>query len=401
MDLKKYFTDEEIKNLCGLQQLSIADYASKEKLNDGFGVRDYNTENHWRACDENFSLLDKKTILILPGSGTNSKKQANGMCKIAENMLPDDQKDKWQICSMHYEDSRIFHIPTVIRATELLDNYFAPLFSTQDIEGNLHNIDANKAAENMRNIIIFTHCYGGFIEKEIERKMSELMLDIGYTDKERDDIMKQMFVVQHNNIDEKLGQNKMFATHLLRLSAADEETDVSDMLYGSDYKPLINSYEMNYISRLISDLLYCILVDVTKGAYNLRPMFDEEIEELLDAVNNCIRQLEYKEHLLRTDYDEYVDCCDTIQTELERIKSLLENSPDTNDNQAFQDGFNAAVKKFCAKELQIAALDESEEKIEEELQKYIKKIPLKRLINMSPDEQFKEARKLMEETENK
>lgn len=233
MDLKKYFTDEEIKNLCGLQQLSIADYASKEKLNDGLGVRDYNTENHWRACDENFSLLDKKTILILPGSGTNSKKQANGMCKIAEDMLPDDQKDKWQICSMHYEDSRIFHIPTVIRATELLDNYFAPLFSTQDKEGNLHKIDAKKAAENMRNIIIFTHCYGGYIEKEIERKMSELMLDIGYTDKERDDIMKQMFVVQHNNIDEKLGQNKMFATHLLRLSAADEETDVSDMLYGS------------------------------------------------------------------------------------------------------------------------------------------------------------------------
>lgn len=176
---------------------------------------------------------------------------------------------------------------------------------------------------------------------------------------------------------------------------------ISDMLYGSDYKPLINSYEMNYISRLISDLLYCILVDVTKGAYNLRPMFDEEIEELLDAVNNCIRQLENKEHLLRTDYDEYVDCCDTIQTELERVKSLLEDSPGTNYHQAFQDGFNDAVKKFCAGELQIATLDESEEKLEEELQKYIKKIPLKKYINMSMEEQFEEARKLIKKAENK
>ena len=108
---------------------------------------------------------------------------------------------------------------------------------------------------------------------------------------------------------------------------------ISDILYGSDYKPLINSYEMNYMSRLISDLLY------------------------------CIRQLESKEYLLRTDYDEYVDCCDTIQTELERIKSLLEDAPDTNYHQAFQDGFNAAVKKFCAGELQIATLDKSKEKL--------------------------------------
>ena len=80
---------------------------------------------------------------------------------------------------------------------------------------------------------------------------------------------------------------------------------------------------------------------------------------------------------------------------------MLEDAPDTNYHQAFQDGFNAAVKKFCAGELQIATLDGSEETLEEELQKYTKKIPLKKYINMSPDEQFEEARKLMKEAENK
>lgn len=233
MDLKKYFTNEEIENFCWLTQLLLPDYENRENLDDGFGVRDYNDVKHWRNVDENFSLLGKKTILILPGSGTNSAKQANGMCKIAENMLPHNQKDKWQICSMHYENSCMAEIPTVIRATELLDNYLIPLFTTKDNDGDLHKIDAKDAANNMRNIVIFTHCYGGYIEKEIERKMAELMINIGYTDKERDNIMKQMFVVQHNNIDEELGQNKMSATHLLRISAADEETIISDMLYGS------------------------------------------------------------------------------------------------------------------------------------------------------------------------
>lgn len=294
MDLNKYFTDEEMKNMCALQQLFISDYVSKDKLDDGFGLRDYNATNHWQVCDENFSLLGKKTIFIVPGSGTNSEEQANGMCKIAENMLPDDQKGKWQICSMHYEDSRTHTIPTVIRAMTILDNYFVPLFSTKDKEGNLHKIDAKKAAENMRDVVLVTHCYGGDIEKVIEQKMSDLMLEIGYTDKERDYIMKQLFVVQHNNIDEKLGQTKMFATHLLRLSAADEETAVSDMLYGSfrhytlskkidnnsvAYLKLSDNERVLWVNRITKDK-----IDEHNGGYWVKEDYKSEAglkEELL------------------------------------------------------------------------------------------------------------------------
>lgn len=104
---------------------------------------------------------------------------------------------------------------------------------------------------------------------------------------------------------------------------------ISDILYGSYYKPLINSYEMNYISRLVSDLLYCILVDLTKGSYHLRPMSKEDIKELSSAVDDCIKQLKQEHHLLLTDYDEFENCHDTIQTELERIKKLLENTSST------------------------------------------------------------------------
>lgn len=101
---------------------------------------------------------------------------------------------------------------------------------------------------------------------------------------------------------------------------------ISDMLYAIHYKPLINSYEINYISRLISDLLYSMVVYVNKEAYQLRPMPEQEIEELLDAVNDCIRSLEYSGVLLQTDYDEFLDCEDSTVTELERIKLLLEKA---------------------------------------------------------------------------
>lgn len=168
---------------------------------------------------------------------------------------------------------------------------------------------------------------------------------------------------------------------------------ISDILYASGYKPLINSYEMNYISKLVADLLYCILVDVTKNAYKLRPMFEEEIDELLDAVNDCIKHLEEKGFLLISDYDKYEDCEDTIQTELERIKSLLENAPITNYNQAREDGFSAAIRFLASNEFQLVSPDEPWIKEDEMLQEYIRKIPLKKQINMSTEELFLEAKK--------
>lgn len=170
---------------------------------------------------------------------------------------------------------------------------------------------------------------------------------------------------------------------------------ICDMLYGSSYKPLINSYEMNYISKLIADLLYCILVDVTKDTYKLRPLFAEETKELLDAVNGCIEQLKREDHLLLTDFDEYENCHDTIQEELEKIKLLLENAPITNYNQAFQDGVYSAMELIAKGNLKLESLDEAWVKEEMKLDEYIKKIPLKRYAKMSVDEQFAEVRKMM------
>lgn len=174
---------------------------------------------------------------------------------------------------------------------------------------------------------------------------------------------------------------------------------ISDILYGSSYKPLINSYEMNYISRLVSDLLYNIIVDVTKGSYELRPMFEEEIEELLDAINDCIRNIESTGTLLCTDYDKYVDCEDTLLTELEKIKSLLENTPATNYNQAREAGFSSAIKFLANNEIQLISPNDLLIKENEKLQKYITKIPIIKRIHMSTDQLFSEAKKMMENDE--
>lgn len=211
-------------------------YTSEEVLDIskfGFGIRDLNSENHWREATEDFSFLDKKTILILPGSGTNSAEAANGMCKIAEDMLPDEVKDKWQICSMHYSTSKIDNMATALRAQMMFDRYFIPLIATKDENGDLHRLSEEEAAQNARNLVIFTHCYGGYIMEALEKQMTTLMQELRYSEKEISKIQKQIFVIQHNNIDRDLGNTDSKTTQLHRISKADEELGADETYYGT------------------------------------------------------------------------------------------------------------------------------------------------------------------------
>ena len=85
------------------EDVALAEYLYELGKNSsaqfGIGIRDENRPNHWCETSD-ISFKDKKTILILPGSGANRAKEANGMCKIVQNMLPQDKIDDFQICSI-------------------------------------------------------------------------------------------------------------------------------------------------------------------------------------------------------------------------------------------------------------------------------------------------------------
>lgn len=99
---------------------------------------------------------------------------------------------------------------------------------------------------------------------------------------------------------------------------------IRDLLYGFKYRPLINSYEANYVSKLVSDLIYSILVEAMKNKYELRPMHDEDLLELNNAIDSYLSNLEESEYLFYSNYDKYLDCEDTIESEIKKIQHLLE-----------------------------------------------------------------------------
>lgn len=317
----------------------------------GFGVRDLNSKNHWRDASDDFSFLDGKTILILPGSGTNSAKDANGMCKIAEDMLPDDVKDKWQICSMHYSTTKINNMATVMRAQMMFDRYFTPLIATKDENDDLLRLSENEAAYNMRNLVVFTHCYGGYIMEALEKQMTTVMQELGYSEKEISKIQKQLFVVQHNNIDSDLGNTDSKTTQLFRISKADEELGAEDTYYGT-----FRYYAMtNNIAE--DDCAYVKMTD------NQRVLYTKRITQVGQKEHNGGYWID-KSHKTTAGCKEeavFKAIFDEITTSnylIENMEQVLKNAADRNPETAkilrqaiiegknFNDGYAAHKHKF-------------------------------------------------------
>lgn len=253
MDIAAKENDDIYEN----DEEAIAELLSEFQSDDvkfGIGVRDENEPNHWKETSD-ISFADKKTILILPGSGTNSAKEANGMCKIVQKMLPQNKTENFQICSMYYTNANASSGPAVVRAQKLLDEYIIPLVATKDKNGDLHRISAQEAAHNMRNLMVVTHCYGSYILQEIDKHLNYMMEDLGYLADERKFIQKQLIVAQHNNIDTDLGEKDTHFTNFIRLSSSDEDVSVKETKLGMFY---------NYIKSkepAKGDALYLKLTD--------------------------------------------------------------------------------------------------------------------------------------------
>lgn len=196
------------------------------------GIRDENAPNHWREAPENYKFAERKTVLVFPGSAAHSAQAANGMCKIVEEMLPEEIRKDVDICSLYYPEKTTHREGSVVRALTLLDEYLLPLVSKVNKKGNLEKISAAKAAKNLRNLTIFTHCYGSYMAEAIDIQLAKDLAALGYSEKEQKNIQKQLFVIHHNSISDLLGVAKMNSTNLYRITQADERRKL--YLFNSD-----------------------------------------------------------------------------------------------------------------------------------------------------------------------
>lgn len=231
----------------------------------------------------------------------------------------------------------------------------------------------------------------------------DYLFGIGYKNKELNDTGLYDLGFSEEAIDQLVEEEVVYYVDAVLSNPMFKK--IKDILYGYYYKPLVNSYEINYISRIVADLLYNIMVGAMKDTYKLRPMTDAEIGELLEAVNHCLTDIGRRELMTGMEYHDYLDDNETIELQLERIKILLENSNDYTVTQAKEEGFREALQMVNAGIISLPCMRSPEEeqrfqqamKVSNELEEYVKRIPLTELVKMSPKEQFERAEKMVED----
>ncbi len=298
---------------------------SGEEYRFGLGLRDANVSKHWRELPRDYSFLNHKTILILPGSGTRSAKDANGMCKIAENMLEENIKNSVNICSLYYPRATEYREGAAVRALFLLDEYIIPLVSSKNKEGDLVKIDAHSAAKNLRNLVIFTHCYGSYMVETLDEKLFETLKSLNYTPEEQKNIQRQLVVVHHNCISDNMGRLNLHSTNLYRHTQADERclptSFKNDGFQFYAQKEILNDNEVLYV----------------KIAENQRVLLVSQVSEYAEDEHNNAYWSDYKkteggikeEKIFNLIFNEAVGSSYQITGIEDFIRQVANKSPDS------------------------------------------------------------------------
>jgi len=157
---------------------------------------------------------DIACIIALPGSSADNSRKANGFAKMIEEILPKKslpvysieydyaerkfridreallanygQEDKTGPFIRYVKDEEKTYIPQYIR--ELYAQTIAPRLRRED--GTRAPI--KQAAQRLNMLVFANHCQGSTVSFQLERLMEQDMAELGYPEKTRDYLLKQI-----------------------------------------------------------------------------------------------------------------------------------------------------------------------------------------------------------------
>ncbi len=144
---------------------------------------------HYKEIDLNNFKPQKPILLVLGGTGTNNNKLANGYARLATTLVGTFAEDI-DIISVNYNRGIETETSLDNNAQMLAEKFFFPLL----LNGNQRQ-DIETACKNLRQITVFSHCYGDKIINCVTNKLKDIMLNFGYSYDECKLILKQIFMV--------------------------------------------------------------------------------------------------------------------------------------------------------------------------------------------------------------
>lgn len=213
-------------------------------LQDGlvFGKRVNDADNfNWKNISTENINLKKPVIICLGGVNTSSAREANFMASTAQKLLGIDA-NYVDIYSAYYNTGKGAKFKT-------LSKKFLNVFEN-NISNNGKRLDFQQAIKNMRNINIFSHCYGQAVADEILSETANYMKKIGYTKNETEEILSQVYHVAYAPINEK---PCAYSTNIELRSFGDYSLQRTNRkLYGNEiFEPYIKSLDVRQEDKTV------------------------------------------------------------------------------------------------------------------------------------------------------
>lgn len=190
-------------------------------------LRSKNGPEGFRPAEPNESVFFKPTVLCCGGTlcGHANMSKANGFAKKAEAMLNvidlDSVSKPYQIASVTYanacligENIKAFNNGQTDPAMfeSFVDKQLVPLFTTED--NQRRTLEETK--KNFRNIQVLAHSFGGIFMQQVGNLLVDKMQKIGFSQKEIDEVTKQVVIVTSGcAADINKGKAKFTTLHIL------------------------------------------------------------------------------------------------------------------------------------------------------------------------------------------
>jgi hypothetical protein len=158
-----------------------------------FGLRNKASVNHWQPCDIKELKVTKPMIICLSGNATRTELDANGFCKLVENLLGDKSQevDLFGVAYGYY-DRRVKLSSEEVEL--LVDNILMPLCKDKKT-GDLLSVE--ECCKNLSLITFFTFCYGNFEASKIVIKFNEKLKGQGLSKEDRSTLTKSLFEINY------------------------------------------------------------------------------------------------------------------------------------------------------------------------------------------------------------
>lgn len=158
----------------------------------GLGKRINGHANNWEPLNPDVYLINKPTVLVVGGSGTEGIRSANGNAKIIQSLLNSTNTDA-ELLSLYYNGKT----PTPKMLEFYTRRFTRDLFKPLLCGGGNKKLSSLEACKNMRNVTIFAHSMGGETVYHMIAELQYMMQDLKYTEDVISKVIKQIFVISY------------------------------------------------------------------------------------------------------------------------------------------------------------------------------------------------------------